>query len=111
MLFSPFHSFMERSLFPTGASDFLNTTFSFLPMIFIENILTVKDCCFMGRGVYSSQQVEIFPQPPYFQLEKLPQPEHVKSSVVTAFLSMFKEIYLLFMAFYLSRGSNQVLQM
>ena len=38
------------------------------------------------RGVYSSQQLEIFPQPPYFQLEKLPQPEHVKSSDVAAFL-------------------------
>ena len=32
--------------------------------------------------------------PPYFQLEKLPQPEHDKSSVVEAFLSMFTEVNL-----------------
>ena len=47
-----------------------------------------------NRGVYSSQQLEIFPNPPYFQLEKLPQTEHDKSSVVEAFLPMFKEVNL-----------------
>ena len=62
-----------------------------------------------SRGVYSSQQLEICPQPPYCQLEKLPQTEHVKSSVVAAFLSMFKRSKS--MAFYLSGALNQVLQM
>jgi len=60
-------------------------------------------------SVYSSQQLEIFPQPPYFQLEKLPQPEHVKSSVVAAFLSMFKEVNL--WPFTFQGHQNQVLQM
>ena len=30
----------------------------------------------------------------YFQLEKFPQSEHVKTSVVAAFLSMFKDVNL-----------------